>query len=132
MKNCKFFCQNLQYIKNYQPLKKEAIFWQLFNLEELNCCLRWDSNPGHCASQSDTLTTSPNFLLKVFWKIFKQVFKRYSQSFCSRVASWIDQQSAISFEKTKNQKCSYLLTYTEFFSEIFTIKESTQSKAHLC
>ena len=38
-----------------------------------------------------------------FFKIFKLNLKRSLQSFCCRVASWIEQQSAISFEKTKNK-----------------------------
>ena len=43
------------------------------------------------------------FPYESFFKIFKPNFKRFLQSFCCRVASWIEQQSAISFEKTKNK-----------------------------
>ena len=52
-------------------------------------------------------------------KFFKTYFKRYLQSFCGRVASRLEQQSAISFEKTKNKKRLYLFTQTKFFHEVF-------------
>ena len=84
-------------------LEKQWQFWILFNLETLKFYLRLDSNAGPSATQSDHLTTIPNFLRENFWKNFRRNFKRYFQSFCSRVASWIEEQSAISFEKTKNK-----------------------------
>ena len=38
-----------------------------------------------------------------YTKFLKPNSKIFLQSFCCRVAGWIEQQSAISFEKTKNK-----------------------------
>ena len=51
------------------------------------------------------LTHYTKFPYEIFFKFFKPNSKRFLQSFCCRVAGWIEQQSAISFEKTKNKKC---------------------------
>ena len=50
-----------------------------------------------------SLTTRPNCLIPRISKNFKPNFKRFLQFFSSRVASLIEEQSAISFEKTKNK-----------------------------
>ena len=65
-------------------------------------------------------------------KIFKPNVKRFLQFFCGRVTSRLEQQSAISFEKTINKKRLYLFTQTEFFHETFrNLQEGTQSRTFI-
>ena len=92
-------CWNLT---TYGLLKKGG-FCLLFSLETLTFHLWLDSNPGPCASQSDPLFTIPNNLTETFWKKFQGNFKRFLQSFFDRDDSRIEQQSAISFKKTKQE-----------------------------
>ena len=50
------------------------------------------------------LTHYTKFPYENFFKIFQPNVKKFLQSFSGRVASRLEQQSAISFEKTKNKK----------------------------
>ena len=47
------------------------------------------------------------FPYEILFKIFKPNVKIFLQSFCGRVASRLEQQSAISFEKTKKNTWTY-------------------------
>ena len=58
-------------------------------------------------------TKFPN---EIFLKILRTNFQIYSQSFCGRVSSRIDQQSAISFEKTKKQESLITLDLHRIFA----------------
>ena len=57
-------CQN----KDLWALEKKDRFRLLFNLETLKFHVRLDSNLGPCASQSDPLSTIPNFVKENFEK----------------------------------------------------------------
>ena len=48
-----------------------------------------------------SLIHNTKFPYEISFKFFKPNFTRFLQSFCCRGASWIEQQSAISFEKKK-------------------------------
>ena len=67
------FCKN----KDLWALEKKERFRLLFNLETLKIQLWRDSNPRPWASQSVTLPTIPNFLMKFFSKFLSQMLKDF-------------------------------------------------------
>ena len=95
MKFDKKFLVDMSKFTDLQALKEKGRFRHLFSLETLQIRLWLDSNPGPCAWQSDTLSTTPNFLIQILEKISVETL----QEFYSRVASRLEQQSAISSEK---------------------------------
>ena len=84
--------------------KKEAImyFVQSGNIEVPS---RTGFEPGTLRVTAAPLIHYTKLPYKYFFKKFKPNFKRFLQSFSSRVASRLEEQSAVSFEKTKNKKC---------------------------
>ena len=83
--------------------KKKEIFNLFFNLETLEI-------------SSVAGSTIPNFLMKKISKNFQPNSKRYLHSICSRVASQIEQKSAISFEKDKKQESSLTFDLDKIFA----------------
>ena len=85
------------------PRKKGAIssFVQSGNFELSS---QTGFEPGTLRVAVGPLIHYTKFPYDNFFKIFKTNVKRFLQSFCGRVASRLKQQSAISFEKTKNKK----------------------------
>ena len=85
------------------PREKEAIssFVQSGNFETSSVS---GFEPGTLRVAVGPLIHYTKFPYDKFFKIFKTNVKRFLQSFCGRVASRLEQQSAISFEKTKNKK----------------------------
>ena len=61
MKTCKIILAIMTIHKKLFAFENKRRFRLLFNLEELNFCLRWDSNPGPCTCKTYALTTRPNF-----------------------------------------------------------------------
>ena len=89
--------------------KKEAFssFVQSGNIEVPS---RTGFEPGTLRVTAGPLIQYTKLPYNFFFKKFKPNFKRFMQSLSSSVASQLDEQSAVSFEKTKNKKCLYLLT----------------------
>ena len=83
------------------PRKKGAIsfFVQFGNFELIP---QTGFEPGTLRVIVGTLIHNTKFPYENVYKNFKPKFRRHFQSFFSGVASRIEQQSAISFEKTKN------------------------------
>ena len=84
------------------PRKKFAIssFVQSGNFKILS---QTGFEPGTLRVTSGPLLHYTKLPYTKILKFFEPYSKRYLQSFCGSVASWIEQQSAISFEKTKNK-----------------------------
>ena len=85
------------------PRKKGAIssFVQSGNFE---LSPQTGFEPGTLRVTVGPLIHYTKFPYENFSKNLNPNVKRFLQSFCGRVASRLEQQSAISFEKTKNKK----------------------------
>ena len=95
-KKFKNFKPNLE---TYEPQKKGAIlsFVQPGNFELLS---QTGFEPGTLRVAVGPLIHYTKFHYDNFYKNFKTNVKRFLQSFCGRVASRLEQQTAISFEKS--------------------------------
>ena len=110
-------------------LEKKWQFRLLYNLETLKFNFRLDSNPGPCASQSDPLSTIPNFLMKIFSNFFSQMLK----DFCnlsvaeSPVGSSKNRRFLLNRQKTRNAhifwpRPNFSMKFSKMYRKVHNLK----------
>ena len=100
----------------------------MYNLETLKFHFRLDSNPGPCASQSDPLSTIPNFLMKFFSKFLSQMLKDfYNLSVAeSPVGSSSNRRFRLKRQKTRNvhifwPRPNFFMKFSEMYRKVHNL-----------